>query len=249
MVRFKTFDEVNLEIERIEKEQLMPELKEMMEREGKGETTELIENGGRRMNRKKLEDIDSDEENQFVTDNDNEEEDDDEEETSYNETDQDEEQENVRLIQSTLEEDQLQAQEFDREFNALLAESLESRKSESRKMTALDMAVPTKLAHRHVQEETESTDSQEGIAFTLLIRKGNKPQTKTIFVPSDSHFASSLLTKMEAEKAEQQELKRLVLGYEQRNDEETTQGKSLLSLSLFIFFTFLIFFFRADSCT
>jgi hypothetical protein len=48
---------------------------------------------------------------------------------------------------------------------------------------------------------------------------------KAVLVPSDTAFASSILSKMEAQKAEQQEMKQLVLGYEQRKEDEGLEGK------------------------
>lgn len=62
------------------------------------------------------------------------------------------------------------------------------------------------------------------MAFTLLTKKGNKQQTKTMHVPSDSALAVTTRSKQEAEREEHQQLKRLVLSYEERELSAARQG-------------------------
>lgn len=63
------------------------------------------------------------------------------------------------------------------------------------------------------------------MAFTLLTKKGNRQQIKTMEVPSDSLLAVSTRSKQEAEREEQQQLKKLVLNYEEREEAAARQGK------------------------
>lgn len=51
-------------------------------------------------------------------------------------------------------------------------------------------------------------------------------QTKIMEVPSDSVLAVSTRSKQEAERKEQQQLKRLVLNYEEREAAAARQGKN-----------------------
>ncbi|KNC84294.1 hypothetical protein SARC_03495 [Sphaeroforma arctica JP610] len=62
-----------------------------------------------------------------------------------------------------------------------------------------------------------------GIKFALMTKKGNKPQLKDIDVPMDSTFALNIKKKQEEELAEQRELKRFVLDYEERAEEMEAQ--------------------------
>ncbi|SCZ95077.1 BZ3500_MvSof-1268-A1-R1_Chr11-3g03587 [Microbotryum saponariae] len=71
-------------------------------------------------------------------------------------------------------------------------------------------------------EEDEDIDREEatpkGITFTLLTKKGNKQQTRSMEIPLESSIAVHTLEKRAIDKAEQQQLKQLVLDYEQREE-------------------------------
>ncbi|CAG8606881.1 31439_t:CDS:10, partial [Gigaspora margarita] len=110
----------------------------------------------------------------------------------------------------SLEEDE----EFEREFSRMMTESMESRKYE-RKPAMLDVAIPM-----HPKSVDKAADQIDGsVSFTLLVRKGNKQQTKTIEVPAESALAVNTRSKQEAEREEQQQLKKLVLNYEEREEQ------------------------------
>ncbi|CAG8467472.1 12964_t:CDS:10 [Funneliformis caledonium] len=105
-------------------------------------------------------------------------------------------------------------EEFEREFSKMMTESMESRKYE-RKPAMLDVAIPMNL-----KGGDKASDFLDGsVAFTLLTKKGNKQQMKTMEVPSDSALAVNTLSKQEAEREEQQQLKKLVLNYEEREEQ------------------------------
>lgn len=67
------------------------------------------------------------------------------------------------------------------------------------------------------------------MAFTLLTKKGNRQQIKTMEVPSDSILAVSTRSKQEAERKEQQQLKKLVLNYEEREEAAARQGRNIIT--------------------
>ncbi|RIA79977.1 armadillo-type protein [Glomus cerebriforme] len=105
-------------------------------------------------------------------------------------------------------------EEFEREFSRMMTESMESRKYE-RKPAMLDVAIPM-----YLKGADKASDFLDGsVAFTLLTKKGNKQHIKTMEVPSDSALAVNTRSKQEAEREEQQQLKKLVLNYEEREEQ------------------------------
>lgn len=128
--------------------------------------------------------------------------------------------------------------DFDREFAKMMAESLDSRKFDRKPL--FDVPLPMRRAQRDIPmagdespvEGTSTPPNQNTMAFSLMTKKGNKQQvnlaysylfvffysilgqTKSIELPSDSHFAIAVRSKREAERAEQQRIKNLVLNYD-----------------------------------
>jgi regulator of nonsense transcripts 2 len=125
--------------------------------------------------------------------------------------------------------------DFEREYAKMMAESLESRKFERKQL--FDVPLPVRPKNR---ENTTSTDagnsngsgngnapSNEGppptghtMAFSLLTKKGNRQQTRTVELPSDSTFAIAMKNQQQAEKEEQQRIKNLVLNYDMQQSED-----------------------------
>lgn len=107
-----------------------------------------------------------------------------------------------------------------------MTESLESRKFERKQL--LDVPLPIKRAPTANREgssyENEArpapvTTSTPGkMAFSLLTKKGNKQQTSTIELPSDSTFAQAMKDKQAADREEKQRIKDLVLNYERMEE-------------------------------
>ncbi|CAI2187929.1 7012_t:CDS:10, partial [Funneliformis geosporum] len=125
-------------------------------------------------------------------------------------------------------------EEFEREFSKMMTESMESRKYE-RKPAMLDVAIPMNL-----KGGDKASDFLDGsVAFTLLTKKGNKQQMKTMEVPSDSALAVNTLSKQEAEREEQQQLKKLVLNYEEREEQNQRIAleQSLISSGMKVSYT------------
>ncbi|KAF9322104.1 hypothetical protein BG003_006949 [Podila horticola] len=106
-------------------------------------------------------------------------------------------------------------EDFEREYLKMMTESLESRKFERKHLT-LDVAIPIiRPADRREEPKTENPDH---VSFTLLTKKGNKQQMRTVGLPSDSALVINTRNMREAEREEQQQLKQIVLEYEVREE-------------------------------
>ncbi|KAL8719316.1 MAG: hypothetical protein Q9225_003660 [Loekoesia sp. 1 TL-2023] len=125
--------------------------------------------------------------------------------------------------------------EFDRELAKMMSESLDSRKFERKPL--FDVPLPMRRAQREVtsagddngNERTATPPNANTTAFSLMTKKGNRQQTRTIEMPSDSQFALALKSQKEAERAEQQRIKNLVLNYDlaESSTDQAGTGKSL----------------------
>ncbi|KAI2622228.1 ARM repeat-containing protein [Hypomontagnella submonticulosa] len=113
--------------------------------------------------------------------------------------------------------------DFEREYAKMMAESLESRKFDRKPL--FDVPLPVRPKTRDVSSTTD-TDNANGdsapstMAFSLLTKKGNRQQTRTVALPSDSTFAVAMKTQQQAEREEQQRIKNLVLNYDLRESED-----------------------------
>ncbi|KAG2224950.1 hypothetical protein INT45_000071 [Circinella minor] len=164
-----------------------------------------------------LEDADKDEEEVDNT-----------EEITQEGVDDGEEEEDVVVLKTK--QDQVSKEEddeFEREFSRMMNESMESRKFE-KKSAVLDVPIPMNLRgaqdRRTATAQEKDNHQQDKMSFTLLTKKGNRQQTRTMEVPSDSILAVSTRTKQEAEREEQQQLKKLVLNYEEREEAAARQA-------------------------
>ena len=61
--------------------------------------------------------------------------------------------------------------------------------------------------------------------FTFMTKKGHKPQLKDLSIPIDSDLASNVHEAREALRDRHQEMKKLVLNYEQKQEEEEYLGE------------------------
>ncbi|KAB5572124.1 armadillo-type protein [Coniochaeta sp. 2T2.1] len=123
--------------------------------------------------------------------------------------------------------------DFEREYAKMMAESLESRKFERKQQFDLPIPVRTKVrdsstAHDGGDGHAESNGDAAPaptMAFALLTKKGNRQQTRTVELPSDSNFAVAMKHQQQAEKEEQQRIKNLVLNYDLRESGEEQDGE------------------------
>ncbi|GFZ14825.1 regulator of nonsense transcripts UPF2 [Actinidia rufa] len=146
-------------------------------------------------------------------------------------TDEDEE---VHVRQRVIEVDPQEEAEFEKELRALMQESLDSRKLELRARPTLNMMIPmnvfegpTKDHHgRGFEGESgdETLDEEAGgskeVRVKVLVKRGNKQQTKQMFIPRDCSLVQSTKQKEAAELEEKQDIKRLILEYNDREEEE-----------------------------
>lgn len=108
------------------------------------------------------------------------------------------EEDSVQVRQKLVEVDPKEEEEFDRELRALMQESLESRKLELRARPTLNMMIPmnvfegSKDSRTAEGESGEETMDEEGgsgggnkVRVKVLVKKGNKQQTKQMYIPQD----------------------------------------------------------------
>jgi len=149
--------------------------------------------------------------------------------------DEDEEEEEEEAIVVTREEEEIDPEweaEFDREYAKIMAESYETRKFERKQFD-----IPLPVRPKNQQRSDESGETGSGgqtttpgkMAFSLLTKKGNRQQTKTVELPSDSSFAVAMINQRQAAKEEQQRIKNLVLNYDLREEEEDDDNDKPIS--------------------
>jgi len=135
-------------------------------------------------------------------------------------SDGEEEDEVVVLRDPKREEIDLEAQaEFDREFAKMLVDNSEARRDRKTAPPVFDSAVPM------VKRRTEEQSISEGkMAFTLLTKRGNRQQLRSLEIPAESAIAINSRSYQERNKAEQEQLKRLVLQNERRLEQSEIQS-------------------------
>ncbi|KAK2806639.1 hypothetical protein FQN51_006605 [Onygenales sp. PD_10] len=147
-------------------------------------------------------------------------------------SDSEEEEEQIFVTRQEEERDPEAEAEFDREFEKMMAESMQSRKFERKAM--FDVPLPMRRTARDASAEENTETAQQApntMAFSLMTKRGNRQQTRTIDLPSDSSFAVAMKTQQQAEREEQQRIKNLVLNYDLRDDNEPSDGDSTISSS------------------
>lgn len=145
------------------------------------------------------------------------------------------EEDSVQVRQKLVEVDPKEEEEFDRELRALTQESLESRKLELRARPTLNMMIPMNVFEgskdsRTIEGESgEETIDEEGgsgggnnkVRVKVLVKKGNKQQMKQMYIPQDCSLVQSTKQKEAAELEEKQSIKRRILEYNEREEEES----------------------------
>ncbi|EMC96436.1 hypothetical protein BAUCODRAFT_69588 [Baudoinia panamericana UAMH 10762] len=118
--------------------------------------------------------------------------------------------------------------EFDRELAKLMTESVETRRTERK--PAFDVPLPMRRTVQNTASHATDGSGDElpvpavpngarTMKFALLSKKGNRQQTRSIDLPSNSSFAVAMRTQQEAERAEQQRIKNLVLNLDLNDDQ------------------------------
>ncbi|CAH9111210.1 unnamed protein product [Cuscuta epithymum] len=121
--------------------------------------------------------------------------------------------------------------DFERELRALLQESLDSRKLELRARPTINMVIPMNAFEGPTAKDEEDetlVDEEAGagkeVRVKVLVKRGNKQQTKQMYIPRDCSIIQSSKQKEAAELEEKQDIKRLVLEYNDREEEELVSG-------------------------
>ncbi|KAH7072196.1 armadillo-type protein [Paraphoma chrysanthemicola] len=143
----------------------------------------------------------------------------------------DEEEEQIIVTRPEDERDPEADAEFDRELAKLMSESAESRKFERKPV--FDVPLPMRRA-REAPTNAEDSGNEapvpiapsNTVKFSLLSKRGNRTQTRSIDLPSDSTFAVAMRNKQQADKEEQQRIKSLVLNYNEARDDGDDTGDS-----------------------
>ncbi|KAH9602111.1 hypothetical protein KSS87_007395 [Heliosperma pusillum] len=124
--------------------------------------------------------------------------------------------------------------EFDRELKAIMQESLETRKLELRSRPPLDITIPLSVLEGSSKDHQGRVMEGESVSDTLedenggnqdvrvkvLVKRGHKQQTKQMYIPQECSLVRTTRQKEVAELEEKQEIKRLVLEYNERVEED-----------------------------
>ncbi|KAI4328633.1 hypothetical protein L6164_020969 [Bauhinia variegata] len=144
------------------------------------------------------------------------------------------EEDEVHVRQKVAEVDPVEEANFDQELKAVLQESMEQRRLELRGRPALNMMIPMNLFEgssrdhhgRGIGGESgdealdEETGGNKEVQVKVLVKRGNKQQTKQMYIPQNCSLVQSTKQKEAAELQEKEDIKRLVLEYNDREEEE-----------------------------
>ncbi|XP_072958211.1 regulator of nonsense transcripts UPF2 isoform X1 [Typha angustifolia] len=145
------------------------------------------------------------------------------------------EEDSVQVRQKVVEVDPKEEEDFDRELRALMQESLESRKLELRARPTLNMMIPMNVfegskdprategesGEETMDEEGGTTGANNKVRVKVLVKRGNKQQTKQMYIPRDCSLVQSTKQQEAAELEEKQSIKRRILEYNEREEEES----------------------------
>ncbi|ADV23037.1 hypothetical protein I315_04869 [Cryptococcus gattii Ru294] len=139
--------------------------------------------------------------------------------------------EDVVLIRDASKNDELDAEErvaFDREFAKILADTTDTRREQRKAAPPIfDTAVP--MVKKRIEEPKAKASNgnaeEEGrMQFMLMSKKAGKQQLRTLAIPVDSTIALNSKSQQAQSKAEQEQLKRLVLQNERRLERSEMEG-------------------------
>ncbi|KAJ3824500.1 transcription factor [Lentinula raphanica] len=134
----------------------------------------------------------------------------------------------VLSASNSLQENLGPSEEAEAEFAKELAKMVTDTSAESRKVdkkTAMALwdssVLPPNLRKKRLEDGDEDEELDANMMhFTIVTKRGNKQQTRRLAVPSESALAVHTRSAQLQDKVEQQQLKRLVLDYEQREEAE-----------------------------
>ncbi|OIV97285.1 hypothetical protein TanjilG_07037 [Lupinus angustifolius] len=142
----------------------------------------------------------------------------------------------VHVRHKMTEVDPLEEANFDQELKALVKarESMEERSRDLRGRPTLNMMIPMNVLEGSTKDHhgkgiggesgDEALDDESGgnkeVQVRVLVKRGNKQQTKQMFIPQNSSLVQSTKQKEAAELQEKEDIKRRVLEYNDREEEE-----------------------------
>jgi regulator of nonsense transcripts 2 len=106
----------------------------------------------------------------------------------------------------------------------MMSDSAQARRSENVHVPVMGAPVPLLKSKSSRPTDMETEEEFEGMSFTLLTKKGHKQQAKEIVIPSDNPIAKSLKDSQIVRQHERKEMKKIVLDFEQRQEEEEYQA-------------------------
>lgn len=110
-----------------------------------------------------------------------------------------------------------------------MQESLESRKQELRVRPAtINMMIPMNIfegGHRESESGEETLDEEPDgggskVRVKVLVKKGNKQQTKQMYIPGECSLVQGVKEKEAAEMEEKRDIKKKILEYNEREEDE-----------------------------
>lgn len=110
---------------------------------------------------------------------------------------------------------------------------MDSRKQELRARPAtLNMMIPMNLfegGHKESESGEETMDEEPDgtgnkVRVKVLVKKGNKQQTKQMFIPGECTLVQGVKEKEAAEMEEKRDIKKKILEYNEREEEEGNAG-------------------------
>ncbi|KAK3142034.1 hypothetical protein QOZ80_4BG0341330 [Eleusine coracana subsp. coracana] len=148
------------------------------------------------------------------------------------------EEECVKVRQKVVQVDPKEQEDFDRELKAVLQESLESRKLEPRARPYVHMKIPMNAFEG--SKDSAATEAADGenrhddngksggaskVCVKVLVKKGHKQQMKQMVIPRYCSLVhSTKQLEATAELEEKQNIKRIILEYNEREEEELNRG-------------------------
>ena len=132
----------------------------------------------------------------------------------------------VKVLSPPKQEPTVEDREFLAAFDKLMVDDLQNRRGEKPKVPNMDIALPMNLKGQLARRRSISEEEQTN--FVLMTRgKGSKQLYKDLHIPLPTDLAANIREKQMAELAEQEEMKRLVLDYNQRQEEEVYNGEGM----------------------
>lgn len=125
----------------------------------------------------------------------------------------------VKVLSPPKLEPTVEDKEFLAAFDKVMLDDIQSRREENLKVPSLDVAVPMHLKSQRMRRNSLPEES-DNLKFVIMLKKGSKQHFKNLEIPVSSGLAASIKDRQLAEQQEQEEVKRLVLDYNQRQEEE-----------------------------